>query len=154
MGLLGAVLAPGGGETVAAEPFAVDSLEIVTRRGRFPVTVEIATSWAQRAQGLQNRKSVPAGTGMLFDYGRPQMVTMWMKDTYVPLDMLFIAADGKIVHLVRGAEPLSLAHISSEWPVRAVLELPAGAVADHGILPGDSVIFRLFGIAAGAGGGR
>lgn len=153
IGLLGAALVPGvhmAGlmsvpPAVADETFASGTVEIVTRRGRFPVAVEIARTWSQRAQGLQNRKSVPEGTGMLFDFGRPQMVTMWMKNTYVPLDMLFVAADGKIVTIVQGTVPQSLEHISSEWPVPAVLELPAGAVASLGILPGDSVVNPMFG---------
>lgn len=148
----GATLAPSS--SAAAETFATGTLEIVTRRGRFPVAVEIAQTWSQRAQGLQNRKAVPDGTGMLFDFGRPQTLTMWMKNTFVSLDMLFIAADGQIVSVVQGTVPQSLEHISSEWPVPAVLELPAGTAARLGILPGDRVVHRMFESAPSGTGNR
>jgi uncharacterized membrane protein (UPF0127 family) len=134
----------------AAERFAADRLAIETRTGRHELTVEVARTWAQRAQGLQHRKHLAADRGMLFDYGRPQIVTMWMKNTYIPLDMLFVAADGKIIRIVRNTVPLSLARISSEWPVRAVIEVAAGTVRNLGILEGDRVVHPIFGTAAPA----
>ena len=128
----------------AQSTFSQGSVEIVTSRGRFPVAVEIASTWAERMQGLQHRANVPEGTGMLFDFHAPEMVSMWMKNTRVPLDMLFIAADGTILRIQRDTTPFSLDEISSGWPVRAVLELRAGSVAAYGIQAGDKVVNPIF----------
>ncbi len=124
----------------AAETFATGEVAVVTAKGRYVLAVELATSSAQRNQGLQGRQDLRAGTGMLFDFQRPQPVAMWMKNTLIPLDMLFIAADGRIVNVVRRTVPLSLKTIASTGPVRWVLELNAGASARMGIQPGDRVI--------------
>lgn len=134
-----------GATAIAQERFGRDSVDLVTQRGQFTVSVEMAVTWAQRAQGLQHRKGLAPNTGMLFDYGHVQSVSMWMKNTYIPLDMLFIGADGVVVYIARNTKPLSLDRISSQWPVRAVLELPGGSVAHWGILPGDRVLHPIFG---------
>ncbi len=130
-----------------AEPFATSSLSLVTAKGRFRFTVEMALDDAQRALGLQFRQSLAAHAGMLFDYGRPQPVSMWMKNTLVPLDMLFIGADGRVVNIAAGTIPESLIPIPSTGPVRAVLEVNAGTAARLGIEPGDRVIHPIFGEA-------
>ena len=83
---------------------------------------------------------------MLFDYGRTQPVAMWMKNTLVPLDILFIAADGRVVNIAADAVPESLTSIPSAGPVRAVLEINAGTAARLGIKPGDRVIHPIFGL--------
>ena len=124
----------------AAETFGTGEVAVITAKGRYVIAVELATSSAQRNQGLQGRQHLRAGTGMLFDFQRPQPVAMWMKNTLIPLDMLFIAADGRIVNVVRRTVPLSLKTIPSTGPVRWVLELNAGASARMGIQPGDRVI--------------
>ena len=128
----------------AAEHFATSSLSLVTAKGRFRFTVELAQDAGQRAQGLQFRETLAAHAGMLFDYVRPQQVTMWMKNTLIPLDMLFIAADGRVVNISTDAVPQSLTPIPSAGPVRAVLEINAGTSARLGIEPGDRVIHPIF----------
>ena len=91
------------------------------------------------------RESLAADAGMLFDYERPQPVAMWMKNTYIPLDMIFIDNDGIITHISTRAVPLSLQPISSKGPVRAVLEVNGG-ITDHlGITVGDEVRHAIFG---------
>ena len=129
----------------AAEPFATSSLSLVTAKGRFRFTVEMAQDDAQRAQGLQNRQTLAAHAGMLFDYKRRRPVAMWMKNTLVPLDMLFIGADGRVVNIAADTVPGSLTSIPSAGPVRAVLEVNAGTAARLGIKPGDRVIHPIFG---------
>ena len=130
----------------AAEPFATSSLSLVTAKGRFRFTVEMALDSGQRAQGLQFRETLAAHAGMLFDYGRTQPVAMWMKNTLVPLDMRFIAADGRVVNIAADTVPESLTSIPSAGPVRAVLEINAGTAARLGIKPGDRVIHPIFGL--------
>jgi uncharacterized membrane protein (UPF0127 family) len=127
-----------------AEPFATSSLSLVTAKGRFRFTVEMAVDGPQRTQGLQNRQTLAAHVGMLFDYGRTQKVAMWMKNTLVPLDMLFISADGRVVNIAADTVPGSLTSIPSSGPVRAVLEINAGTSSRLGIVPGDRVIHPIF----------
>ena len=145
LGIALALLAALGAGSRAAEPFATSSLSLVTAKGRFRFTVEMALDAAQRALGLQFRESLAAHAGMLFDYGRPQPVSMWMKNTFVPLDMLFIGADGRVVNIAADTVPQSLAPIPSSGPVRAVLEVNAGTAARLEIEPGDRAIHPIFG---------
>ncbi len=101
-------------------------------------TVELALTAENRGRGLMFRKEVPPGTGMLFDFGSPPTIaTMWMRNTLVSLDMLFIAEDGLIVNIARDTTPHSEATISSAGRVRYVLELAAGTSGRLGIKPGD-----------------
>jgi uncharacterized protein len=101
--------------------------------------VEIADTAAARKAGLMCRHELPEDTGMLFVYPHPQVVKMWMKNTYVLLDMLFVGADGRIVRIVENLQPRQEKRISSDTPVTAVLELPAGSAARHGIRVGDRI---------------
>ncbi len=126
---------------------AADEVMVVTAKGRFLFTVEVAETAAQRRQGLQHRKSLAAGAGMLFDYQRVQPVAMWMKNTLIALDMLFIDGAGRIVNVAENTEPLSLATIPSAAPVLAVLEVNAGTARRLGIQPGDQVLHAVFGTA-------
>ena len=116
-------------------PLAIDAAS-----GRFEFVVELAVSPEQRGQGLMFREELAEDRGMLFDFGRPQRASMWMRNTYVPLDMLFIAADGRITQIAIDTQPLSDAVIASREPVRAVLELRAGVTAKLGIRPGDRIV--------------
>lgn len=102
-------------------------------------TVELALDSDQRAQGLMNRRQMPRDRGMLFDFGVTRRVTMWMKNTYLPLDMLFITSDGRIATIRENATPLSESIIDSRVPVAFVLELNAGSVVRLGIKTGDVV---------------
>lgn len=107
--------------------------------------VEIADSEAERARGLMHRVRLDPRAGMLFDFGREQRVTMWMLDTLIPLDMLFIRGDGTIESIAERTEPRSLARIPSRGRVRAVLELAGGTAEALDIRPGDRVRHPLFG---------
>ena len=102
-------------------------------------TVEIAESDATRARGLMFRESMAVDAGMLFIYPRTQITSFWMKNTLIPLDMLFIRDDGEIVQIAADAVPGSLKSIRSTQPVRAVLEINGGLAAALGIEIGDRV---------------
>jgi uncharacterized membrane protein (UPF0127 family) len=111
--------------------------------------VEMAVDPMQQITGLMFRTSVPVDGGMLFDWGTPRDSQMWMKNTLVPLDMVFINVDGTIRAIAENTVPESLAVIDSRGPVRATLELQAGITAKLGILVGDKVSQRIFGNAQG-----
>ena len=129
---------------LASVSFEESSLTIDAKSGRFEFRVEMAVSPEQRSQGLMFREDLAEDRGMLFDFGRPQQASMWMRNTYVPLDMLFIDGDGRITQIAADTQPLSDAVIASREPVRAVLELRAGVTAKLGIEPGDRVVHPLF----------
>jgi uncharacterized membrane protein (UPF0127 family) len=107
-------------------------------------SVEIAVNDEERAKGLMFRKELPEGQGMLFDFKRDEAVSMWMRNTYVPLDMIFIQRDGRILRIAEHTEPLSERIIPSGGPVRAVLEVVAGTARKLGIAPGDRVAHAIF----------
>jgi len=121
--------------TFTTEPLTIRKADGTTAT----FTVELAVSADQRAQGLMNRKEMAADRGMLFDFGLTRRVAMWMKNTYLPLDMLFIRADGTIARVAADTVPQSEAIIDSREPVHFVLELNAGTAAKLGIGPGDRV---------------
>jgi uncharacterized membrane protein (UPF0127 family) len=98
----------------------------------------------QRSRGLMFRRSLPAGHGMLFDFKSDQVISMWMRNTYISLDMIFIRNDGTIVRIAENTEPLSERIISSGGPVRAVLEVIAGTSRRLGLGPGDRVAHPMF----------
>jgi uncharacterized membrane protein (UPF0127 family) len=129
----------------AAVAASIEQLEIVTRSGVVVFEVEIAVTDEERQTGLMFRRELLAGRGMLFDFKGEVPVTMWMKNTYVSLDMFFIRADGTIARIAENTEPLSEAHIVSGAPVQAVLEVVAGTAKRLGIRPGDKVAHRIFG---------
>ena len=122
-----------------------DTIEIVTRTGVHAFSVELATNAAERAVGLMNRKELPEGRGMLFDFHDDQPVQFWMHNTYIPLDMIFIAGDGRVVRVAENAKPMSDDLIPSGRPVRAVLEVIGGTASKFGIAPGDRVTGAFFG---------
>ena len=128
---------------VAAAPL-LETLTVGSRGHCHQFSVELAVSAAQRQQGLSGRHHLPEERGMLFDMGREQIVSMWMVDTFVPLDMLFIKADGSVVALHHRAEPLSRVLITSPEPVRAVLEINGGLAERLGIDAGGMVYHRLY----------
>jgi hypothetical protein len=107
--------------------------------------VEMAITPEQQTVGLMFRPSVPADGGMLFDWGAPRESNMWMRNTIASLDMVFIAADGRIHRIAERTVPFSLATISSNGPVRATLELAAGTAARLNIRVGDRVLHPIFG---------
>jgi uncharacterized membrane protein (UPF0127 family) len=133
-------------QPAAGQPQVLDRqpLEIVTKGGVRMFSVEFAKTDDERARGLMFRKELPAGHGMLFDFSPEKEVTMWMKDTLIPLDMLFIRADGRIHRIEANTKPHSLTPIGSNGPVVAVLEVSGGTARKLGIVPGDRVIHPLF----------
>jgi uncharacterized protein len=146
-GWLAAILVIAGC-AVASAPVRAASLqplEIVTRNGVQVFSVEIATTEEEKQTGLMYRKELADGKGMLFDFNPEQEVSMWMKNTYVSLDMIFIRADGRILRIAENTEPMSTKIISSRGPARAVLEVVAGTAQKYGIRAGDRVGHPLFG---------
>lgn len=128
-----------------AQAASTETLEIATRTGVRVFTVEIARTDEERRTGLMHRRHLPEGRGMLFDFSSPQEISMWMKNTYISLDMIFIDADGRILRIAEDTEPESTRIISSRGPARAVLEVIAGTARKYGIAPGDRVGHPLFG---------
>lgn len=120
------------------------TLEIVSKTGVHVFAVEVVANDADRAKGLMFRKELPEGQGMLFDFQRDQEIAMWMKNTYIPLDMIFIAADGRIHRIAENTEPLSERIIPSGGPVRGVLEVIGGTARKLGIAVGDRVAHPMF----------
>lgn len=138
LGLIGTLAGP-------ARAAALEPVEIVTKKGVVVIEVEVARTDEQRATGLMNRKSLPERQGMLFDFKVDQPVYMWMKNTFIPLDMLFIRADGSIARIEANTTPFSERTISSGEPVRAVIEIGGGEARKLGVTPGDKVSNQLFG---------
>jgi uncharacterized membrane protein (UPF0127 family) len=125
---------------------AVEPLSIKADDGKtYNFTVEVAATPQQQAYGLMFRPSVPPGTGMLFPVDPPSVQTFWMKNTMVPLDIVFIGTDGTIKAIAENTVPYSLRNISSNVPVAGVLELAGGTTAADHINVGDKVIAKQFG---------
>nr|WP_238243862.1 DUF192 domain-containing protein [Methylobacterium iners] len=127
-----------------AQEAVLEPLAIATREGRRAFQVEVMRDDASRARGLMFRRSMPPDRGMLFDFEQVAPVAMWMKNTYLPLDMLFIRADGTVARIAADTEPLSTKVVPSGEPVLAVLELNAGTTARLGIRAGDRVEHGMF----------
>jgi uncharacterized membrane protein (UPF0127 family) len=118
---------------------ADDAVVVTTRDGPVQFSVEVAVTPQERAVGLMHRRELSADNGMIFDFGAEQDVLMWMRNTYLPLDMLFIDAGGTIRHIARRTTPLSERTISSQVPVRYVLEINGGLADKLKIAVGDTV---------------
>ncbi len=123
---------------------SVQPLEIVTKSGVQVFSVEMATTEEEKTTGLMYRKELADGKGMLFDFSPEQEVSMWMKNTYIPLDMIFIRADGRILRIAENTEPMSTKIIPSRGLAKGVLEVIAGTAQKYGIAPGDRVAHPLF----------
>jgi uncharacterized protein len=130
------------------QSFSTSELTIVSATGPHRFTVEVAATPAQMQQGLMFRRTMASDAGMLFDYKTPTAATMWMRNTLIPLDMLFVDAQGRIVNIRERAVPQSLDVIAAAGPVRAVIELNGGTAARLGIAPGDQVQHPIFGNAS------
>ena len=144
--LLAALIGPAAQAQLQNFPKA--ELTIVSAGGPHKFTVELATTPAQMEQGLMFRQRLAADAGMLFDYRAPAMASMWMKNTLIPLDMLFVDERGRIINIHERAVPGSLDPIAAAAPARAVIELNGGTAARLGIRPGDRVLFPIFGNAS------
>ena len=124
--------------------FDKSKLSVITSTGQKNFEVEVAVSDRQQSQGLMYRRSMAANAGMLFDYGASRHIQMWMRNTYIPLDMIFIGPKGKVINIVERTIPHSESIISSNGRARAVLELNSGTVSRLGIKTGDTVIHSVF----------
>ena len=127
-----------------AHAASIQPLEIVTKSGVHVFSVEMATTDEEKQTGLMYRRELPDGKGMLFDFSPEQQISMWMKNTYIPLDMIFIRADGRILRIAENTEPESTKIISSGGLAKGVLEVIAGTAQKYGIAPGDKVAHPLF----------
>lgn len=143
--LLLAPALPAIAQQAATAPAAgLETLTIASGSQRHAFQVEVMRTPDQRARGLMHRNYLPPDRGMLFDFGRTEPVAMWMQNTYIPLDMLFIRADGTVARIAENTEPLSTRTIPSGEPVLSVLEINGGTAAKLGIKPGDKVEHSLF----------
>jgi uncharacterized protein len=127
-----------------ARAASIQPLEIVTKSGVQVFSVELATTEEEKTTGLMYRKELADGRGMLFDFSPEQQVSMWMKNTFIPLDMIFIRADGRILRIAENTEPQSTKIIPSNGLAKGVLEVIAGTAKKYGIAPGDRVAHPLF----------
>jgi len=124
--------------------FPTAPLAIQTQQGKIDLTVEVATTDAQHEHGLMFRKTLPDRHGMIFIFSQLQQPVFWMKNTLIPLDMLFIDDHGIITQVFENAPPESTDLIPANKPTRAVIELPGGTSAHYHIASGDKVIYSLF----------
>ena len=122
---------------------ALSKLSIKTKNGTYQFKVELALDERAQAKGLMFRRTMPADHGMLFVYAPERLISMWMKNTILSLDMLFVKRDGTIAKIFERTEPFSERVLSSEQPVYGVLELNAGSVERWGIKSGDRMIHPL-----------
>lgn len=132
---------PAAGDPALDEAFPKSAIVIATDRACLDLDVWLALEPRQQARGLMHVRALAPTSGMLFVYAGEARRSMWMKNTYIPLDMLFIRGDGVISSIVRDTEPLSLDSIASTEPVQYVLELYAGTTERLGIEPGDSMLW-------------
>ena len=130
--------------TAAEADMRRETLTLVTQAGQREISIEIADTPEEKSRGLMFRPKIPELTGMLFPYGTPQEITMWMKNTFASLDMVFIRGDGIIHRIETNTEPMSEKVIASQGDVTAVLELAAGSAVKLGLRAGDKVVHKSF----------
>ena len=128
----------------AQEPPKVEPITISTQKASTMISAEIADTAELRERGLMFRHILPSDQAMLFDFESPRPAAMWMKNTYMSLDMLFVRQDGTIAALAENTVPKSLDTISVQEPVRGVVELAAGTIKKLGIRQNDKVFHRIF----------
>jgi uncharacterized protein len=133
------------GSSTAEAKMRRETLTLVTGASEHVIHVEVTSTPEEKAMGLMFRTSLADDAGMLFPYSPPQEATMWMRNTYISLDMIFIRADGIVHRIEANTEPFSERIIASRGAVAAVLELKAGSAARMGLKPGDRVRHPLFG---------
>ena len=144
LALMAALALFGGLRVSPVQAASVQPLEIATKSGVQVFSVEMATTEEEKTTGLMHRKEMADGKGMLFDFSPEQQISMWMKNTYISLDMIFIRADGRILRIAENTEPMSTRIISSGGLAKGVLEVIAGTAQKYGIRPGDRVAHPLF----------
>ena len=129
---------------ITAPAPATEKVVIETAKGERAFTVEVVRKDKDRNRGLMFRHEMAAGHGMLFDYDPPQQIAFWMKNTFIPLDIIFIGADGRILNIAEKTTPLSLERLPAEGKARGVLEINGGLSEKFGIMPGNRVRHALF----------
>lgn len=135
------------GQSQASEDFVrlpVEQVVVTTDQDDIVFATEIASSDETRARGLMFRRSMGEREAMLFNWSSPRVVSMWMRNTYLSLDMLFVTADGIVVHVQANTVPQSLEVLSAGREVSAVMEIVAGTAAKLGIRPGSRLKHRFF----------
>lgn len=129
----------------ARTPPRLEPLQVVTSRGIVDLKVEVVDTDATRERGLMYRRSLPADQGMLFDFVRERPeVAFWMKNTFIPLDIIYIRSNGRVLSIARNARPFDETPLPSGGPTLGVLEIGGGRAAELGIKPGDLVKHRIF----------
>jgi len=141
--LLGFAAASGLGIT-ASLALERQPLTFLTGSGPRAITVEVADSEEERSTGLMFRRAIGEAEGMIFIYEREEDISMWMKNTYIPLDMIFVKRDGVIARIEANTEPFSERAISAGAPVQAVIEMGGGSARRLGLKPGDRVDYPAF----------
>ncbi|MGD1935376.1 MAG: DUF192 domain-containing protein [Candidatus Phaeomarinobacter sp.] len=121
-----------------------DTLIIETSSGTHVFSVELADTDESRQRGLMFREDLALDAGMLFDFETPRVITMWMRNTPLPLDMIFISEAGRVVHVAENTVPFSEAIVSSRFPALSVFEVNAGTAQSIGLRPGDHIRHALF----------
>lgn len=129
---------------VMSFPHATIQIQHADGSAPLAYTVEVATTPQQQAYGLMFRQSLAPNTGMLFVWDNDQVIRMWMKNTYIPLDMLFVRHDGIIEKITTHAVPFDLTTLSSDEPVRGVIEIGGDEAVRQHIKTGDKVLFPAF----------
>ncbi len=129
---------------ISAPPDTPGTLVIRTSSSDVTFEIETASTPGEQARGLMFRRSLAGNAGMLFTYNDARIIGMWMRNTYISLDMIFIAADGRIAHIARETEPFSEETITSVARVTAVLEIAGGRADALGIRLGDQVLHPHF----------
>ena len=127
-----------------AQSLPVTPMSIKTEKGTFNLQVELCDDDRERATGMMHRSELALDKGMLFDMKRTGTVSFWMRNTFIPLDMIFVDSDGVVKSIAQNAIPHNEAGVSSQVPVMAVLELQGGAATHYGIKPGDKITHEIF----------
>lgn len=122
----------------------IEPVTVATETGVTLFTVEMADTPEMQQRGLMFRQRLPEDRGMLFDFGEPRRVAMWMKNTLISLDMIFIRADGTVAGIAKRTKPGSLDTLGVAEPIKAVLEVAGGVSDKIGLQPGDTVYHRIF----------
>jgi uncharacterized membrane protein (UPF0127 family) len=143
---LGVLLLPGAGQAGCAD----DQVELRGDWGKARFSIEVADDSAERAQGLMNRASLPSSAGMLFIYEAPQHASFWMKNTLIPLDMIFVDPTGTVTRIHENAVPLDTTGIDGGDGVAAVLEINGGLARRLGITTGSEMRHPSFASATAA----
>jgi uncharacterized membrane protein (UPF0127 family) len=138
------LFSPASISDVQAESLEKQPLSFITASGKHKITVEVADSDQERSTGLMFRRTLGDEDGMIFLYPRNEPISMWMKNTYISLDMIFVRSDGVIHRIEEGTEPFSEATINSDGDVRAVIEMKAGSAKRLGLKSGDKVDYPAF----------